>query len=70
MKAIRDVLAAFLALFAIVVSAFDLWPNLNEQNIRSVGAKSLMCSARSGFVTGSRLVFTDGEVAIAIAASA
>jgi hypothetical protein len=36
-------------------------PNLNEQNIRSVGAKSLMCSARSGFVTGSRLVFPDGE---------
>jgi hypothetical protein len=29
-EAIRDVLAAFLALFAIVVSAFDLWPEFER----------------------------------------
>jgi len=54
MKAIRDVLAAFLALFAIVVSAFDLWPEFERTEhqvswcqIANVLSEDWICNGKS-----------------------
>jgi hypothetical protein len=54
MKAIRDVLAAFLALFAIVVSAFDLWPEFERTEhqvswcqIANVLSEEWICNGKS-----------------------